>query len=605
MLGFIVAPRAGSAAERLPELISRFRTLSYVDRIDVRQHAVWIYRTEGVNDYRHDFGAGRTLIAAGNVMLGRSRGIRALEKIADRLLHGEDLARIHADLRGPFSLLSIDTASGAIVHVTDRDGLSRSYQGRCSDETVTSTSLLVVAALGDASLDAQGMQEFVHGGSPVAGRTLFSRVGVIPAATCSRLSEPGAPRQVLWRPTVQSPYLPDNDREIVQRLHAMISTALDTERIDADKAFATDLTAGTDSRTVLSFLTRSGQPLITSTAGPAGHVDVERARLLASKAAVEHYWYEVRNTVEFDDASLRECVEHGDGVMSPFGLLKQVPYFREKSRRFDILFGGNGGPLFKDHYWLFEFNRIDRAAEPNWNRIARYSLTEGKVNDRLFADGIDYLQHMENCFRVNTAEVSGRNNQKLDFMYFDFKNQWLAAPQFAFASRFIDTYHPMCDGRLAEYAMSIRPWIRQRARLQSELIWRNDPRLAWVLTDNFVPCVPDTGLRMPLRLTRGVRYAKAVRRKFDDFVLNKRNATRDTRASTFVASLEKTPLIERFRKPEMLRTAALLDPVEVGRLFGSVAAGLHSGYVQRLFAVEAIVETVEALAGRPMTIGRA
>jgi hypothetical protein len=434
---------------------------------------------------------------------------------------------------------------------------------------------------------------------------LFADISIIPAATLSELGKPQAPRQVLWRPTVQSPYAPDSDAQIVDHLHEMFVTAMDTELLDSRKAFGTDLTAGTDSRTVLSYLLRSGQRVVASTAGPAGNVDVDRAKLIAAKAGVEHYWYPVENTVDFDQDNLNDCVEYSDCSMSPFGLLKQVAYFQEKSRRFDILFGGNGGPLFKDHYWLFEWNRIDRADEPNWARIARYSLTEGRVNESLFANGIDYLRHMENLFRENTAGLRGANNQKLDFMYFDFKNQWFAAAQFTFASKFLDTYHPMCDGRLVEYSMSIRPWIRQRARLQSELIYRNHPGIAWVLTDNYVPCVPDVGLRYPLRLTRAIRYLRAARRKFFDFVLDRRNKSRDLRASTFLDSLQKTTLAARFRQPELLRLAPMLNLPEVTRLFGSVSEGMHSGYVQRLIAVEAILDRVEALRGRAVDLRRA
>lgn len=604
MLGFVVGPAASAHARQVQHLIAHCHTLSFEERLDVGRHAVWIYRTEGENNYRLAFGRGRQLVASGTLMLGRLRGANALQSIARRLLDGDSLSSVYADLRGPFSLLCTDPDAGQILHLTDRDGLMRCYRVRIGSDSFTSTSLFLLAGLSDGKVDRQGVQEFIHGGSPVDGRTLFEGISVIRKATLSVLSDPHAAPTVLWRPTVHSPYLDDSDADIVDRMHEMFVTALDTER-RTDRPLATDLTAGTDSRTVLSFLLRSGQPLVSSTAGAAGHVDVDTAQTLARKAGIEHYWHPVESTVEFDQRVLDAGVEYSDGAMSPFGLLKQVPYFREKSRRFDMLFGGNGGPLFKDHYWLFEFNRIDRAAEPNWNRIARFSLTEGRVNRQLFTDGIDYLGQMEAMFRDNTAGLVGANNQKLDHMYFDFKNQWFGAPQFSFANRFMDTYHPMCDAHLVEYSMNVRPWIRQRARLQSELIYRNDPRIAWVLTDNLVPCVPDVGLRYVLRLARTIRYMRAARRKFDDFVLDRRNHSRDTRASTLIDSLQTTRLAERFRQPERLRLAPMLNLPEVSQLFASVSAGMHSGYVQRLIAVEAILDRVEEVRGRGVELAAA
>lgn len=602
MLGFLVGPAAGNRSAGVPDLIRRCRTLKFVEQLQAGEHAVWIYRTESENNYRLSFGAGRTLMASGTLMLGRARGEPALEEVAKRLLAGQEMATIFAELRGPFSILSIDPGSGEILHLTDRDGLMRCYQTCIDGALLTSTSLLLLAGLSDCTVDVQGVQEFIHGGSAVAGRTLFSDISIIPAATLSRLSDSLAPRVVLWRPKVQAGYLPETDAEIVDRMHHMFASGMDTDNLDPKKPFATDLTAGTDSRTVLSFLLKSGKQVVSSTAGPAGHVDVERAERIAKKAGIEHFWSPVENSVDFDQNALDESIEFSDCAMSPFGLLKQIPYFREKTRRFDILFGGNGGPLFKDHYWLFEWNRINRPGDPNWNRIARFSLTEGRVNDQLFVNGIDYIRHMEDMFRKNTAEVHGANNQKLDFMYFDFKCQWFAGAQFSFANKFIDSYHPMCDALLVEYSMNIRPWIRQRARLQSELIYRNHPGIAWVLTDNYVPCVPDVGWRYPLRLTRAIRYLKAARRKFEDFVLDRRNKTRDRRASTFLASLQKTGLAERVRQPAQLRLAPMLNLPEVTRLFASVADGMHSGYVQRLIAVEAIFDRVEDLRGRALRL---
>jgi hypothetical protein len=290
--------------------------------------------------------------------------------------------------------------------------------------------------------------------------------------------------------------------------------------------------------------------------------------------------------------------------MSPFGLSKQVPYFHKKAERFDILFGGNGGPMFKDHYWLFELNRIDRPVEPNWDRIVRYSLTEGRINDDLFARGIDYTEHMKSMFLHHSHKIEGTNNQKLDFAYFDLKCQYLGSPQFGFGNRFLDVYHPMCDGRLVEYSMSIRPWIRLRARLQSELIYKNSSDMAWVLTDNFVPCVPDSGWRYPLRLLRAVRYLRAARRKFNDFVLNKRQVAADSRALSFAASIRQSELAPAWKDPTELRLAPLLNLQEVTRLNTAAAEGAHSGYAQRIYAVEAIIRGAEVLGDRRLRISR-
>lgn len=595
MLGYVVAPKLPALHKRVSRTIAAFKSIALDTEYQTRTRSIHIYRTRYSNNYRHIAESGQIVIATGTLMLGSLRGHRAVEQISNRLLRGERIEQLYGEFRGPYNLLVIDPAADSLLLVTDREGLMPSYELQLDGQALLSSAQLILAALGDPALSELGVQEFVHGGACVGGRTLFRDVHRFPAATLAELAGPQPSSRKLWSATVHSPYLADTDAEIVDKMHGLFTAALRTELADPKKSFATDLTAGTDSRTVLSFLLKDGQPLVASTAGAAGNVDVKRAQEIAARAGIEHFWYPVDNTVEFDQESLDNCVEHCDGAMSPFGLGKQIPYFVEKQAKFDVLFGGNGGPLFKDHYWLFEFNRINKPTEPNWSRIAQYSLTEGRVLNDLFLNGLDYLGHMKTLFLAESAKIKGSSNQKLDFMYFNLKCQYFASSQFAFSNRFMDVYHPMCDGRLVEYSLSIRPWIRQRARLQSELIYRNHKGVAWVLTDNYVPCVPDTGWRSVLRLTRAIRYARAARRKINDFILNKKRATADTRSLSFVESLKATHLKAAFAQPEKLRLAPMLNLQRVRQICEAAAAGAHSGYLQRLFAVEAILGRVEAI----------
>ena len=597
MFGFVIIPKNERLSARLDKILESFRTLAVDAKYETSERSVVVYRTKSSNNYRFVSDSGRLLVACGTLMLGALRGQRAIELVAKRLDAGESLKDLYDELRGPFSLLLIHPEANILSVVTDRDGLMCCYETAHAQAQMTSSGLLLLAALSHSAVDPVGVQEFVHGGACVNDRTLYSGIKRVPAASLTELGAAVPSRHILWRATVRSPYLPDSDGQIVDKMHQLFSTALNTELTDARKAFATDLTAGTDSRTVLSFLLRTGQPLVASTAGAAGHVDVARAQEISKIAGIEHYWYEVENTLDFDQRLLDECVEYSDGAISPFGLTKQIPYFEQKADRFDMLFGGNGGPLFKDHYWLFEFNRIDQPREPSWDRIARYSLTEGKVNNELFVGGVDYIGHMKSMFASNSKKINGSNNQKLDFMYFDFKNRSFAAAQFTFSNKFMDVYHPMCDGKIVEYSMSIRPWIRKRARLQSELIFRNSQKIAWALTDNYVPCVPDTGVYFYLRALRVVRYARALRRKLSDFVLNKKRVAKDSRALTFVASLKNTDLAAAYQHPERLSLAPLLNIQEVKRLCVAASNGEHSGYLQRLFAVEAILRKVQVARG--------
>lgn len=602
MFGFVVTPRSSKFAELVPSIIGRMRTIQVDSHYETSRLHIWIYRTSFPNNYRAVGKSGRIVVISGTMLMGRERSAAAAEILLEKFERGSTVQDIYSDLRGQFALLDIDFRNDVVSIVTDRDGLMACYHTEFEGDSVFCSSLLLLAAIRSMGLDLVGVQEFVHGGACMAGRTLFEGVRRISKATIYRFDRLGNLVNRVWSLKVSQQYLKDSDRDIVANMHEMFQSALSIDRVDPAKSFGTDLTAGTDSRTVLSFLLHGNVPVTASTAGAADHVDVVRAREIARRAGTEFWWKPVENTVEFDQNVLEECVEFGDGAMSPFGLTKQLPYFSEKAKRLDILFGGNGGPLFKDHYWLFELNRIDRRVEPNWRRIASYSLTEGKVHGSLFVQGLEYTSHMKAMFLDCSLGIEGANNQKLDYIYYDLKCQYFAAPQFGFSNRFMDVYHPMCDGSLVEYSINIRPWIRLRARLQSELIYQNSKAIAWVLTDNWVPCVPDTGWRRPLRLARGVRYIRAMTRKVNDFVLNRRAAVRDARASSFVRSIEETALASAWRDPTQLRIAPLLNLEAVERLCDATRLGVHSGYVQRLYAVDAIVRKVEHIGQRRIVV---
>lgn len=587
MLGFLVLPATALASQRARSAIANSVSLTVTEVHQIGEYEAIVYSNGQGNDYRYVDPDDRTLIAAGTIILGRKRGVHALEHIAARTAAGKSLKDVYGDLRGPFNLLIVDRRTQTVSLLSDREGLMCCFRAEVDRRPLYCSNLLLLAGLVGPELDSHGVQEFVHGGGCINGRTLFQRITRLAAATWVQVHPRSLVEETLWKPTIHCPSLAHSDAEIVDRMHAMFSQSVDVELLDDDKCFGTDLTAGTDSRTVLSFLLRTGTRVTASTSGDTTAVDVVTAQRIAQKAGIEHFLYGTTQSVVFDQAMLALMVELADGGMNPFGLTHQVPYLRQRTQRFDILFGGNGGPLFKDHYWLFEFNRIAREREPDWHRIAKYSLTEGRVNDALFLQGIDYWEYMANAFAQCSQKIAGTNNQKLDFVYMHLKGQAFAAPQFSLTNRFLDVYHPMVDWDLVQYSLSIRPWIRQRARLQAELIYRNSPAIAWILTDNFVPCVPDTGSRVLLRSLRAIRYVRALQRKLLNFGFDRRSVSRDDRAPTLVASLRSTDLIDVFHDPSRLSFADLVNLREIERMRDAAQAGINSSYLQRILAVEA------------------
>jgi len=278
-----------------------------------------------------------------------------------------------------------------------------------------------------------------------------------------------------------------------------------TADIDSGRV-AADLTGGTDSRTVLCCLLEKHRKPVTSTSGREDSVDVRIARQIADKLGIEHYWYEPVSA-QMTEERIARAVELADGNRDVISLAKLLPYYEEKARRFSLITGGAGGPLFKDHYWLFEFNRVGLRREPNWNRIARLSLVAHAIQDDFFSGFADrIMDSLTELFLRRSALVTGSNNQKLDFVYFDLKMPAFFGPDFSLTTQFMDVFHPMVDGHNVQYSINLPPEIRIRNILQFGIIQGLRPELRWIPTDKGLPTIPPVGINSWLRVLRGRPY---------------------------------------------------------------------------------------------------
>jgi len=297
-----------------------------------------------------------------------------------------------------------------------------------------------------------------------------------------------------------------------------------------------------------------------------------------------------------------QAIEIADGGLNPFPLIKSLPYFEEKASKFNIVLGGNGGPLFKDHYWLFEFNRINRMKEPNWHRIASLSINDYPIQDMLFInqkEGIyDYLAKM---FLKHSKNIEGTNNQKLDYVYFDLKCPAFHAPHFSLANQFMDVYHPLMNGDLVEYMLNIKPDIRKRNVLQFSMIYRNNKKLAWIRTDNECPAVPSTGKFSFLKVYVFWRYFRAFLRKFYILVL-KRNFVKAVHSLGDITNHLQALGYYDLLKYDRLKTAPLFSEKELYRMMDNIDASSNMTYILNILAIELFIKRVEDLGNKSILL---
>lgn len=513
MIGFLLHDNKIFSADDAVGACRALRTFFYINTESIGDTHVHFFRNTWPNNYcrsDHHF----LLVVSGTIIFRHFHGNAAVEKILHCLLSGQTLEQLFPEFRGPYTLVLIDRVKKQVCVLNSREGLKYCYVSARNGGKAFSTNLLLLAALTGGEPSPEGVREFIHLGAIMEQKTLFAHVShVLPASfhqhTNNRWSE-----SRLWRLKVEPPdphMSCQNARDTVIRSFVNDFTFL--SNVDSEK-IVTDLTGGTDSRTVLCCLMEVCPNPVTTTSGPGDFIDVQVARRIASKLKLEHYWYDPVPR-ELVQSQLDRAVELADGTMCPIRLARQLAYYEGKARRFSFITGGGGGPLFKDHFWLFEFNRVGLSREPQWDRVARFSGVPQVIADDYFIGYDDeILRNMTELFCRWSSQISGTNNQKLDFVFFDLKVPTFAGPPFSLTTQFMDVYHPMLDGENVQFAIDLPPEIRKRNILQFSMIQSLRPEIAWILTNDGLPSVPPVGLHSWLRILRGRRYLATAWRKF-------------------------------------------------------------------------------------------
>lgn len=512
MIGFLVHDEGLFSTAAAIGACRALRTYKYQNTESMGRLRIHFFRNASSNNY---FATDKQYVisVAGTLIFGNVHGNGAIGNLLDTLHRGRELIDLFDEFHGPYTLVVLDRFTRRVSVLNSREGLRNCFVTVQNDLRAYSTNLLLLAALTGAAPYADGVRQFIHIRATMAEKTIFESIERLSAAALHTYCNERWTTSRLWRLQPSTPDRGISRRNAISALTDLFVRNFEFTRNVKPGRVAADLTGGTDSRTVLCCLMEQYPTVVASTSGPEDFVDVRIARRVACKLGIEHYWYQPA-TVQGTHEHFARAVELADGNMCPITLAKQLSYYEEKRQRFDFITGGGGGPLFKDHYWLFEFNRVGLQREPHWDRIARLSVVAHSIQDDFFLGFNDkIMDNLTELFRRHSLEVTGTNNQKLDFVYFDLKTPAFAGQGFSLTTQFMDVFHPMLDGTNVQYSINLPPEIRIRNILQFGLIRSLHPELSWITTDAGLPTIPPVGAYSWLRVLRARRYIETAIRK--------------------------------------------------------------------------------------------
>jgi len=602
MIGYLMFDSNLIDVQKAEEVIGRLKTFSMLKKEAIQNTNIYFFQNKQKNNYLLE-NEEVLLCATGTFIYKNFIGNSALQSVLKKIQEGENLRDFYTDCKGHFTLLYLNRNSQEISLFTDKISSQNSFYYSENGKKAFSSNLLLLASLIETSLDELAVWEYIHINITMQGKTIFKNLRKCEPGTVFIKKNDKWDNKRLWEIQVKYPYLTDSDSEIIEKTSFMFMNDLNVlSNINGEKII-TDLSGGTDTRTILSFLLKFHENITVSTAGPSDHLDVIISKKIANKLGLKFYWYSDKD-IEMDLGSekLYEAIEIANGCINPLTLLKSLPYIKEKAKRFDVILGGNGGPLFKDHFWLFEFNLINRLREPNWGRIANMALNDYPVQDELFSNPAGKIYpYLANMFLEHSSRIKGTNNQKLDYIYFDLKCPVFMAPQFSLTNQFLDIYHPMLNGDIVEYMVNIKPDIRKRNVLQFSMIYNNNKRLAWVKTDNLYPAVPSKGRFGFLYIFRFWRYFRAFLRKFYMIVLEKNFVKQIHSMSDIVYQLTKFGYFERL-KYDNLKIARILSEKEFIRILENPGVSSNLTYILNILSVELFSDYVEELGNKKIIL---
>jgi hypothetical protein len=592
MIGFLVHDERLFSTVSAVGACRALRTCTYQNTETMGSLRIHFFRNGWANNYairdeRY------TICVSGTLVFNSLHGDTALSSLRDALYGGNELAELFKKMRGPYTLILIDRVMRQVSILNSREGLRNCFLATRNNLMSYSTNLLLLAALTGASPCPEGVRQFIHVGATMDEKTIFENVRRLPAAGLHVYHAETWTDSRLWRLKTSTP---DQDTTRRGATKAVIDSFVENFGFTANVRpgrVAADLTGGTDSRTVLCCLMERHAKPVASTSGRGDFIDVRIAREVAKKLGIEHYWYEPLSAGG-DDDQIARAVEMADGNRNVITLAKALPYYEEKARRFDVITGGAGGPLFKDHYWLFEFNRVGLRREPNWGRIARLSLVTHPVQDDFFSGFRDpIMENLATLFRERSSAVSGTNNQKLDFVYFDLKIPSFASQDFTLTTQFMDVFHPMLDGDNVQFSINLPPEIRIRNILQFGMIESLRPKIRWIPTDTGLPTIPPVGANSWLRILRGRRYLETGFRKVRMSLL--RSVGERTEKSSQMEELRKRGYFDLLEHSS-LAVASIISASRLSEFKNSPEKQPNQHYLTSTLSVEMFFSRAKELA---------
>jgi asparagine synthetase B (glutamine-hydrolysing) len=345
------------------------------------------------------------------------------------------------------------------------------YYFHTNDELIISTEMKHIIALINFEYNNTSIQEFLNYGFIIGTKTYFKNVHRFDAATIYTFDETMNLNKELYFSIDVSTSFIAKDYLVEFNNHL-------AKGIQLSQNVSLPLTAGLDSRTILSGVLNYKDKIKCYTHGNNNNLDVQIAKRICKDLGIEHFQY---NLDEFDYNekfdSLNNIFEASINSIL-FAHLKSVYEFQSSFAA--VLFNGNGGELLRYYYYSEGKNNVDELAEAIYFKIRHSRLLnidifiDKSVDDKLISGIREEL--------ATYRSDDGYFNSNMFYLYNRFSN--FSGFSLKLAGKYLNVFLPFLSKKLLNILNGIKPESIHSDVLQSYIIKYNSTKLTNYLVND-------------------------------------------------------------------------------------------------------------------------
>ena len=431
------------------------------------------------------------LIAIGSWFLEDGHSSGAEEHLLQRFFEVGP-RQLGREMEGFFTVVIGDGRTREILAITDLIGSCHCFMRTTAEGMALSGSSLLLAGLGDFTLDEVACQEYLRVGVIYGERTCFREVRKLGPASIYRFANGSLiENKRYWEISeIETGHIPR--RDVAAALwDASVHTAQKIS--NRYEKLVCDLTGGYDSRILAGVFLGSGAHFSSTVSGTPDSADVRVSRELAQLAGLAHEVQAPIKNISYDQ--INAAVSLTDGAYDAVEYAGIMQIHRHLATRFDISLNGSFGEVARGYWWELLFPRTGVQIPLDAGQLARKRFSALDQNAALFPAGqrLDLVSHFTKMISQLNASISGKaNTLQMDHTYIMLRMQSWQGRIASSTNQIWPCLSPFMFRSVLEVMLTAQPAARNRSLLVREMLAKFQPQLAQHPLEHGYPAMPAT-----------------------------------------------------------------------------------------------------------------